>query len=331
MKKRSIEVSAIENIVSILFTHSRQSHWRYRENCPGISCQYCQEPHRQKIQASIQKQEAITLILPAFPAKSANREKTISAKPDLGERLSLVRLNAICQQISAIYPIGVKLYLCSDGRVFNDLVLVNDEEVNLYQQGIKAIIKQEKLTFLKTFALDEIYPNATYNEMRKQLMMTHGEALEILKQRLKPQTPERYQFDGIHRFIFEDQRALRTDLSKNKLRKLTKLITYEVVRRSNAWSRLLAAEFPSSVRLSIHPQPCGSDKLGIQFLPANNRWATPWHNVLLKKGNNCQFVKRSEAEALGAKFNHDHYVLENAPGFDHSPTFDRFYHRESLR
>jgi pyoverdine/dityrosine biosynthesis protein Dit1 len=68
--------------------------------------------------------------------------------------------------------------------------------------------------------------------------------------------------------------------------------------------------FPKAIRLSIHPQPCGSEKLGIQFLPATNCWATPWHNVLLKNKHHWQLIKRIDAEQLGAKLAHDHYVLE---------------------
>jgi pyoverdine/dityrosine biosynthesis protein Dit1 len=209
-----------------------------------------------------------------------------------------------------IYPVGIKLIICSDGRVFNDLVLVSDLHVDVYQKGIQQIIEDYQLTHLSTFSLDEVYPCHNYLVMRELLMIEFGQTLDELKQHIASTPSARYQFNGIHRFIVEDQLALKPGQTKNKTRQDAKQIAYEVIRRSNAWSRLLANYFPQSVRLSIHPQPCGSEKIGIHFLPTSNRWSTPWHNVLLKNAEGWQLIKKQEAEQLGARLNHDHYVLE---------------------
>ncbi|KTD21956.1 pyoverdine biosynthesis protein PvcA [Legionella lansingensis] len=309
-------IDKAQKILALLFTNVRQaeSNRLFSTHVHGFPCSHCQQPHLKRLLNLIEKKEMITLILPAFPAKSANRQKTLSSDPDLGEIMSLNRLNELCRSINQLHQTGVKLIICSDGRVFNDLVLVSDEEVNRYQQGIKQIIAQQKLRFLAVFSLDDVYETQNYQLMRNQLMAAYGESLSSLKQRLILDNHALYQFNGIHRFVVEDQLALNEHLSKNQIRRLAKETAYEVVRRSNAWSRLLAEHFPAALRLSIHPQPCGSDKLGIQFLPAANRWATPWHNVLLKKGDSWELIKRKEAERLGAKLNHDHYVLEGLNG-----------------
>jgi pyoverdine/dityrosine biosynthesis protein Dit1 len=280
------------------------------KTCVGILCNQCRYHPQQKIQNAVREQRILTLILPAFPAKSANRQKTLSEKPDLGEILSLINLNRLCQTMQEVYPVGVQLIICSDGRVFNDLVLVSDPHVDLYQQGIEHIIKEHQLTHLSTFSLDQVYPCSDYQIMRQLLMTEYGESLDALRQNIAEDPNARYQFNGMHRFIIEDQYALKPEYSKNKLRKEAKKITYELMSRSNVWSRLLVQYFPQSVRLSIHPQPCGSEKIGIQFLPSANRWGTPWHNFLLKKAQGWSLVKRQEAEKLGARLNHDHYVLE---------------------
>ncbi|KTC97721.1 isocyanide synthase family protein [Legionella erythra] len=289
---------------------------RLRSSEPGHSacrkalCPHCQHHPRQYLTFAIQRQLPLVMILPAFPAKSANRKKTLSPHPDRGEVMGLSHLNALCASMQQTYSHGVKLIICSDGRVFNDLVLVSDEDVDIYQRGIKQIIKDNQLNHLSTFSLDDIYDSLTYTRMRERLMMEYAESLPALLTRIEDDPALLYQFNGIHRFIVEDQLALHPGLSKNQIRKQAKSVAYEVIRRSNAWSRLLAKSFPNSLRLSIHPQPCGSDKLGIQFLPASNQWATPWHNVMLKRPNGWQLVKRQEAEQLGARLNHDHYVLE---------------------
>lgn len=278
--------------------------------CQGVLCAACTYHPQQKIQAAIAEQRVLTLILPAFPAKSANRQKTLSEKPDRGEIIGLTNLNQLCQNMQEIYPVGVKLIICSDGRVFNDLVLVSDHHVDVYQKGIQQIIDEKQLTHLSTFSLDNVYSCLNFETMRELLMFEFGQSLEELKQQIRTKDESLYLFNGIHRFIIEDQLALRPELSKNKIRNETKHIAYEVIRRSNAWSQLLACYFPQSVRLSIHPQPCGSEKTGIQFLPGSNRWSTPWHNVLLKGAHGWRLVKRQEAELLGAQLHNDHYVLE---------------------
>lgn len=282
---------------------------RSSEDCAGATCTRHPQP-RQTISAAVAAEKPLTLILPAFPAKSANRQKTLSAMPDRGEIMGLSYLNQLCHDMTALYKPGVQLIICSDGRVFNDLVLVSDEDVNLYQQGIRDIICNNQLSHLSTFSLDEVFQVQDYSLMRELLLLQFGQSISELKADMLRDPALRYQFNGIHRFVFEDQLALRPGRSKNSVRQSAKEIAYEVMRRSNAWSRLLLREFPSTVRLSIHPQPCDSEKLGIHFLPTTNQWATPWHNVLLRNAQGWQLMKRAEAERLGGTLMHDHYVLE---------------------
>ncbi|MGQ3887894.1 L-tyrosine/L-tryptophan isonitrile synthase family protein [Legionella sp. CNM-1927-20] len=298
-----------EKILALLLKQKRQVK-PYALYCQGDYCSNCQEPHIAKVSQAIKMEQPLTLILPAFPAKSANRQKTISSHPDLGEIMGLKNLNQLCHEIKQLHAPGVELIICSDGRVFNDLVLVTDADVDIYQQEVKLIITENKLTYLSTFSLDDVYTHCSYETMRERLINEFGEPLASLKKRVLANEILLYQFNGIHRFIIEDQLYLRRDISKNQIRKEAKQVAYEVLRRSNAWSNLLANHFPYAVRLSIHPQPCGSEKLGIQFLPSTNCWATPWHNVLLKNRHSWQLIKRAEAERLGATLNHDHYVLE---------------------
>jgi len=299
-----------QRLIDILMKYHRYSNTAM-QRCHNGFCQSCQKQPREMIVQAIKKQQPLTLILPAFPAKSANRQKTLSAKPDLGEKMGLANLNLLCQSLQHHHQPGVRLIICSDGRVFNDLVLVSNADVQTYQQGIQQIINQDSLHFLSLFSLDDVYINDDFATMREKLMQDFAEPLEELKQRIRCQSPSLYLFNGIHRFIVEDQLALKPLQSKNQTRLQAKEVTYEVIRRSNAWSKLLATSFPEALRLSIHPQPCGSDKLGIQFLPAKNGWATPWHNVLLKNRDGWQLMKRLDAERLGARLNDDHYVLES--------------------
>lgn len=310
MLTKKITTKLQMDIMEILINYVR-SH----ETCNHVNKNHCYEIHRSKILTLIHQKKPIYFILPAFPAKSANSKKTAGTLPDLGEYLSLQFLNNLCKQIQAIYPYGAHILICSDGRVFNDLVLVSDLQVDHYSQQIKKIIKQNKFLHLSTFSLDDCFQEMEYPEMRKQLMDNFGESLVILKNKIKTEEESTTLFNGIHRFIFEDQLVHFPSISKNQIRNQSKQIAYEVMLRSNAWSNLLKHKFPFAIRLSIHPQYCSAEKFGIMLLKSKNVWATPWHRVVLKQNNQYLLVKKNEAEALKAvaifvENQFSHYVIE---------------------
>lgn len=253
----------------------------------------------QKISRQMEARVPVQIVLPAFPAKSSNREKTMGVLPDLGEVLALQRLDNLCKEIQKAYSPGAEILICSDGRVFNDLVLVSDTAVNAYQKGISKIIADFSLTHLKTFNLDDVFSDHTYSEMRKELMNGYTSHAQI----------ERSLFNGIHRFIFEDRLVLAPRESREKTRQEAKEIAYQVVERSQAWGKLVEAHFPDAVRLSIHPQSADSEKIGIRLLPSDNIWRTPWHSVVFVQGEKAVLIPRKEALARSAKvkFLNDEY------------------------
>lgn len=257
-------------------------------------------PLYNEILERVAKGEKLTFVLPAFPAKSANRDKTLSAEPDYAEVLGLVAINSVCQQIQQIHPAGAEIVICSDGRVFNDLVMVSDENLMKYKLGIKQIIRDLGLEHLKTFCLDDCYSHQDFSQMRKDLEVNFSESVESIRERVKSSAETCALFNGIHRFIKEDMRALRPELSGNQLMKEAKRVTYQVMQRSGAWDQLTARYFPNALRLSIHPYPVTHRKFGIKLVGGADRWATPWHNVALKIENRFCLVKRSQALEMGA-------------------------------
>jgi pyoverdine/dityrosine biosynthesis protein Dit1 len=222
----------------------------------------------------------------------------------LGEVLALERLEALCRDIEAVYPPGARVVVCSDGRVFSDLVRVRDSDVDGYAAGILGILHDRGLTHIDTYNLEDVFADSDYDDMRASLTRDYGRPVREIRAEVMRDEEARRLFNGIHRFLFEDQLALDPHLSRNKVRESAKETSYRVIQRSNAWSSLLADHFPAAVRLSIHPQPARSAKLGVKLVPGGDLWSTPWHNVVLAEGDSVRLVKRREAEALGAKVVH---------------------------
>ncbi|MCA9538785.1 MAG: DUF924 family protein, partial [Myxococcales bacterium] len=185
-------------------------------------------------------------------------------------------------------------------RVFSDLVGVDDELVSAYGRAIEATIERLGLRDLDVFHLEHLFEVTDYDGMRDHLAVHYGEPLAELRERCREGAPAAM-LNGIHRFLFEDTLGVDVDKSRNQIRKECRERAYRAIHRSNAFSRLIAECFPRALRLSIHPQPPHAAKIGILLGHAAECWITPWHGVALRTPEGWTLVKRSEAEATGAR------------------------------
>lgn len=279
-------------------------------DCATIPCPACLAPHLQKVITAIENNAPITFVLPAFPGKSPNPAKVLGPLPDMAEQRALEFLGHLCERVRKLHAPGARVILCSDGRVFSDVVGMDEANVSAYQQEISRMIEELGLSSkISTFNLDDLFGSQTFTQMREHLMSSHGKSLEELQAKVrrgaKPCDDRESEeanrmYCGITRFLVEDAARPDQSLSKTAIQKDCKARAYEVIRRSNAWSGLVEEQFPQAVRLSIHPQACGATKLGIRLLDAES-WMTPWHGVAVKVGERFVLLKRSQAEAMGAK------------------------------
>jgi pyoverdine/dityrosine biosynthesis protein Dit1 len=278
-----------EEILSLLFTYRRSladAH-EYRHYC-----EQCNHPHMEKIEAFIAKGEPIHLVLPGFPAKSPNLDKVLGILPDKGEKISLHFLNSLCESIKQIYTPGAQITICSDGHVFADLIEVSDENVFVYNQKIAEIIKRENLISLNMFSLSNVFSDNDFDKQRTKMIENYAQSYDEIKLLIKSTPRELALFNGIKKFLLADFLYLEPTMSKTALRKKVHALTYSVIQRSHAWSSVMEEKFPDSVRLSIHPQPCHFNKLGIYLMDTKNNWLTPWHGVAVSKDGKFQLMKK---------------------------------------
>lgn len=278
-------------------------------SCSDLDCQKCTSLYLPNIISAVRSDKPVTFVLPAFPGKSPNSEKVLGALPDYAEQLSLNFLGNLCQRIKKYYSHGIKIILCSDGRVFSDVVGMKESNVTAYQIELNRLIKEMSLSDISTFNLDDFFEELSFVQMRVELMMCYGNSLDFLKHKIRnganasagPDEQEANRmYCGITRFLFEDSMYSGQTKSRTTVQKESRSKAYEVIRRSNAWSELIKERFPEAVRLSIHPQNCGAKKLGIRLV-GNEDWMTPWHGVAVETKDGFVLLKRSEAEALGAE------------------------------
>ena len=309
-KSTSLSISRVSRLIfQLLHRHQRvdrpgpTDEEKSRVPCTLLDpCTTCFEARHSKIERFIRNRETILFAIPAFPAKSPNRKKVLGALPDLGELESLRFLQSICDHVSHFYSPGARVTICSDGHVFGDVVGVTDSAATAYRQGLAEIIKTANLESLDIFGLDDAFGCNYYPRLREILERDYAVNLEEMRNSVRTDNATRSMFNGIHRFVYEDTLANGENegVSKTKLRNNSKATTYQVMRRSDAWSRVIAETFPEAVRLSIHPQPPHSEKLGLQLMPTKDSWLTPWHSAVLDDGNKLHLTKRWVAEEVGA-------------------------------
>ncbi|WP_330182270.1 isocyanide synthase family protein [Nocardia sp. NBC_01503] len=254
-----------------------------------------------KVGAFIRAGKPVHFIIPAFPAKSRNRGKTLGRVPDMAETLAIESLQGFCDQVSAIYAPGAIVTICSDGHVFSDALEIPDHHVDEYGAELQRVIRSTGGGSIGLYGLRDAMPELGWDERRRRLLTEYAETVDEIRKSVKSDPDARRMFNGIHRFMVEDNAALMPELSMTQRRNRSKQTAYEVVQRSQAWSRLMAEIFPHAVRLSIHPQTHHSDKIGFHLLRTQDNWLTPWHGVVLDDGTKYTLVKRIQAEELGAR------------------------------
>ena len=291
-------------IYDLLLSSSRNS------VCKTSGCQQCADLYLKPIRGFVERGLPVEFILPAFPAKSPNRQKTLGPLPDKGEEMALEYLLNIENRIKSVYEPGAHIMIASDGRVFGDVVNVSEEDVKLYNRKLKQWIDSKELDEMFSFYdLNDAFTSLSVDMKRELLIELYGVPLSDVKKEIRDSKDARDLFNGLHRFLFEDMERLF--ISRSKARKATKERAYRLYQLSNAWSNYLKDTFPEKVRLSIHPHHPHSGKLGIMLNAENKGWGTPWHRVALKTSNGFSLVKRNIAEKLGAKLiyknNHPYY------------------------
>ncbi|WP_431773731.1 L-tyrosine/L-tryptophan isonitrile synthase family protein [Streptomyces cucumeris] len=259
----------------------------------------------------------VRFTLPGFPCKSPNPAKVLGHLPDMGERLSLTFLDALCTRIARIHPPGARMVICSDGHVFSDLIEVPDHHVDAYADELRALIRRLGLERLSVFDLRDVLGDLPHDAKRAHVDAVYAPALESLRADVRTDDDTLALYRGITRFLVEDTPDYPG--TRSALQRRCRQRAYGVIRRSRAWGDLVADHHPHSVRLSIHPQPAGAAKFGIRLLDAPDAWTTPWHASALRRADGSwTLMPRAGAAQRGRLVSRDgrpsHFVQDRPLG-----------------
>lgn len=292
-----VEIEKIFNDIIRIFLPYRRSDSDHEHE--GTALYSCFAPQYSQLLPFIAERAPVLFTLPAFPCKSPNERKVLGHLPDMGERASLRFLQRVCQKVEEVYSPGARILICSDGHVFGDLIRVPDEHITDYAMALREMAVEEGASSLGFFSLEDVSGNRTFDEKRSQLSAEFAEPIAFLREQVRHDDKALALYRGITRFLVEDAGSTHEG-TKSALLRDCRQRAYGVVQRSRAWSNLISGYYPKSVRLSIHPQPCGSAKFGIALLESTDSWVTPWHSVAVQQPDGMlTLMKRSEAEKVG--------------------------------
>jgi pyoverdine/dityrosine biosynthesis protein Dit1 len=297
MAQHSTDV-VVDRLLRLLFRSRRLN--SDNDPCAGKPCAECFAWHWRKTSKFVVEGEPVHFVIPAFPAKSRSTKKVLGALPDLAETVAIWFLQSFCDQVAHVYPPGARITICSDGHVFSDVLGIPDEQVSRYRAELQRMIRSTGGGSIDIYSLENVFGELGHDEMRRLLLAGHGSTIEQIRERTRTQTSARSLFNGIHRFLVEDESVLRPEISRTRLRAECKSRAYEVIQRSDAWGALVADVFPRSLRLSIHPQPGHGEKIGFHLIRTADNWLTPWHGVVIDDGSRFTLARRSDAEDMNA-------------------------------
>lgn len=252
-----------------------------------------------KVRAQLEKEQAVHIILPAFPWKSVNKvDKVTGILPDLGEELALYRLNQMCEDIKTVYPLGGLVFIATDGLVFDDVVGIPDEDTWAYGEGLIKLarahglhnIRLRRVMDILGYTQDQTLDKNLYLSLapqcRAEILASYGRTEAEVRQMMKDDPDTLLTYCGFIRFLEADLRyspvtATTKALSGQAYRKTVKKVAIQMMIRAESFTKLLQAHCPDYVRLSIHPSN-GSVKLSFPLVVTGdgNFPRSPWHSSL---------------------------------------------------
>ena len=242
--------------------------------------------HRPHLARAIHENQAITLVLPGFPGKGPEGQLGRRNLPDLAEWLTLQALSSRLNKMADLHPPGAELILCGSGHVLGPSLGLGDADVASYWRGLSEMVGQLNDKRIRLWHLGDAFGDKP-RDARELLLKRYGRPASQVRAACQA-TPVR---------------ARQLAATQANLHHLDGSADHavECLRASWAWDALLRAAFPSSVFLSLEPQPAVCDQLALHLLQAEEVGLPPWQGVVMIEAGGARLVRSSNAQAAGAR------------------------------
>ncbi|KAK1993538.1 pyoverdine/dityrosine biosynthesis protein [Colletotrichum falcatum] len=252
----------------------------------------------QKIRQFEASKKPISLLLPAFPWKSPNPQKTLSKSPDMGEELGLKRLDRLCKELASVFPYGAQITIVSDGSVYNDLLGYPDEDMFNYGKALRDMAYENDLKSITFMRLIDVLDLSDSNAMSKDVILKMAAICRSelekrflppdfsIEEEIKNHPDTALTYRGFVKGAEDDLQwgpHISQDITSNQDRYQIEAqrVGQRMTERLIAYETALEFRFPESIRISIHPST-GESKFSVPLVPQPDCFGlTPWHSCLL--------------------------------------------------
>ncbi|PIN79939.1 hypothetical protein COV13_04440 [Candidatus Woesearchaeota archaeon CG10_big_fil_rev_8_21_14_0_10_32_9] len=240
----------------------------------------------------------ISFTMPGFPSKSSNNvTEVLGYLPDGAEEASFNQFSKFIKDMKKVYAPGVKLNIVSDGYVFNDLVKIPDAHVKEYEDKCKQLVGSLPLNWHTMY--DLVNSRMKKEKIIEYMIHEFGYSEEELTDKIMNDQDITILYNGMNIFM-QQEKIWPDDMSKRQMIKSAKELAKSMIIRGEAYTKLIKANFPDSIRLSCHPSTNEGTKYSWRFVEDVTVSASPWHNVLCAYENGSRtFKKKIIAEQEG--------------------------------
>lgn len=112
--------------------------------------------------------------------------------------------------------------------------------------------------------------------------------------------------------FMEEEFAIQEWPSRNQLHKHAKRIAREMMFANEAYSDLIAKEFPDTIRISMHPTT-NITKYAFQLIPSPKAFRSPWHcAILINEDGSLETVHKKDVPNAQVIYKHNRaWALQN--------------------
>ncbi|KAJ5306864.1 hypothetical protein N7508_005879 [Penicillium antarcticum] len=230
-------------------------------------------------------------------------DKVLGVLPDYAEYLGLLRLNQMCLDIKECYSPGAEVTIAADGVVFNDLLMISDDDVWNYGQAVREMVQKHGFdqnlkvlhameilsltmtdpTTKSTTLTEEIF-HKTIASSRAVIISEFCQSENVTQKLVDEDIDSRLTYNGMKAFVKID--LANTSIRKNAASKKDyhneiSSLALKMMGRSEGFGKLIRTAMPHHVRLSIHPS-YGTAKLSICLVPQLSGFTAraPWMSCI---------------------------------------------------
>lgn len=252
----------------------------------------------ERIDSFIATSQPIRFAMLGLPFKSINkRDKVLGDMPDLGEELTIKNFETFNNAIKQIYAPGINIRVASDGYMFNDILGVKNETVNIY----KAVTTEYRTnSTVDIIDINDFFTGNDAEANRNKIMQQFGYTWERMEQEILFNPDVQMLYKSMIRFM-EEEIAAKDFASGNQRHKEAKRLTREMMLRNEAYNQLVRKELADHIRLSMHPSVNNGYKYSYKLIPGTNTKHSPWHAAIVMRQNEAITMHKADAVAAGYK------------------------------